>query len=257
MSHYDVCAREHTRLVAIGLVFYLLVLVPLSWWIQTYLWSSWLVVPLVAALAVPIHLSLRLAWETYRVRHDRLRALAQTKRAIQMRVQAIYAAVPPREKHQHFKSAYDLKGKTVADFERHMAIGMHHEIDEVYVTAFVREDTVVRVTASIGSAFRCRPADDPGRWREHAIRLRCTEIRQYHNHPTRSNRTSPSRPDIASAGSLRQLLGDQSQLLRNYIVYWNQIREWRILQYDEHGKFSLSHELDADVACVRPANGLT
>ena len=107
-------------------------------------------------------------------------------------MQRLMAAHPTRRKHDQFKVTFNIKGRTISDLEKVLAIGMHKERKEVYVTAFIRDGVAVRVTAAIGSARSCRGADDKNLWREHIQRLRCDEIRHYHNHPDYSNRTTPS-----------------------------------------------------------------
>lgn len=102
------------------------------------------------------------------------------------------------------------------------------EVKEVFVTAFMRNGVAVRVTASIGSAYRCSSADNPRRWPDHIRRLGWDEIRHYHNHPTMSNKTSPSETDYESYRKAKSLLGTHAPKLRSFIIYWNQIKEWRI-----------------------------
>ena len=53
----------------------------------------------------------------------------------------------------------------------------HRERREVFVTAFMRAGVAVRVTASIGSPYKCAAADNPARWAQHVDRLGCDQIR--------------------------------------------------------------------------------
>ena len=99
-------------------------------------------------------------------------------------------------------------------------------------------------TASIGSPFRCGPADDPSRWGTYIDRLSCDEIRQYHNHPVHNGRTAPSPEDFRSSRSLKSSLNRHADKLRSFIIYWNEIREWKVLEYDDDGKHWLIAEFD-------------
>ncbi|MGH7219210.1 MAG: hypothetical protein ACREI1_02620 [Nitrospiraceae bacterium] len=124
---------------------------------------------------------------------------------------------------------------------------MFRERREVFVTAFVRRGVAVRVTASIGSPFRCSAADNPARWKDHVERLGCDEIRQYHNHPVHNGSTRPSAADIKSSGTLKLLLGPHGSKLHSLIICWNGLREWKVFEYDEAGQHSLYFEFDAAV----------
>lgn len=159
-------------------------------------------------------------------------------------VQLIYEKYPSRQRGQQFKKACDLTGLGVEEFEKTLAVGMKREKKEVFVTAFVRNQKVVRVTASIGSDFSCRNADDLNLWKQHMERLGCDAIRQYHNHPEYNNSAKPSPGDIRTAKIIKSYLDGYSSKLRSFIIYWNQIDEWRILEYDEEGKCQLAYEFD-------------
>ncbi len=159
-------------------------------------------------------------------------------------INKIYKNHRPRNKGEQFKRAYDLIGKGIKDTEETLAVGMSRENREVFVTCFIKEEKVVRVTASIGSALRCLASDNPLKWKEHMARLDCDEIRQYHNHPDYKNRTCPSPMDHGTSGEIRQILGRYKSQFRSFIIYWNQIREWRILEYNEKEKSWLAYEFD-------------
>jgi hypothetical protein len=88
-----------------------------------------------------------------------------------------------KKRRPPFKDLYDLnRRQPVNVFEQKMIKGMFSEGKEVFVTAFCRGDEVLRVTANIGSKYRCRPADDYTNWGWKAQEMGGTEIRQYHNH---------------------------------------------------------------------------
>jgi hypothetical protein len=89
------------------------------------------------------------------------------------------------------------------DLKEALSVGMFRERREVFVTALVRVGVAVRVTASIGSPFRCSATDNPARWSQHAERLGCDEIRQYHNHPVHNGTTCPSSTDTKTSAYLK------------------------------------------------------
>jgi hypothetical protein len=124
---------------------------------------------------------------------------------------------------------------------------MYREQREVFVTAFMRRGVAVRVTASIGSPYCCSAADNPARWRDHIERLGCDEIRQYRNHPVHNGSTSPSPTDVKISESLKVLLGPHNAKLRSLIICWNSIREWKVFEYDEAGRYWIHFEFDAAV----------
>ena len=70
------------------------------------------------------------------------------------------------------------------------------------------------------------------------------EIRQYHNHPINNNHTRPSIVDHKTSESLKEILGKHKYKLRSFIIYWNEIREWRIMEYDEESKYRPQYEFD-------------
>ncbi|MGB8957951.1 MAG: hypothetical protein WCC00_02945 [Candidatus Aminicenantales bacterium] len=165
-------------------------------------------------------------------------------RQLKSSVQAIYDKYRERNKGERFKRTYELVGKRMDECEKRLAVGMSREQKEVFVVCFIKGEEVVRVTASIGSVSRCSASDNPMLWKQHIERLGCTEIRQYHNHPIDNNRTAPSLFDYKTALSMKQLLGKHGNKLRSFLIYWNQIDEWRIMEYDESGKYWLVYELD-------------
>lgn len=166
---------------------------------------------------------------------------------VRTRVAAIFDNYRERIKGEAFKRAYALVGKSTAQLEEALAVGMYREHREVFVTAFMRLGVAVRVTASIGSPYRCAAADNPARWAEHVDRLGCDEIRQYHNHPTHNGTTRPSPTDFRTSGSLRRLLGPHGPKLKSLIICWNTLREWRIFEHDDDRKDWLCCEFDAAV----------
>jgi hypothetical protein len=201
----------------------------------------------VVLVALPI--LLHHVWSGIIVRYAELvteaRQITDELRSLKQNVDGIYQRYPQRKKGEQFKRAYGLSGMTVADLEETLAVGMYFEEKEVFVTAFITNGIAVRVTASIGSTFRCSASDDPSRWRGHVTRLGCEEVRQYHNHPAHNNKTEPSQTDYRTCLKFRNLLQEHADKLRSFIVHWNEIREWRIIEYDESESFWLATAFDA------------
>lgn len=161
------------------------------------------------------------------------------------RIGLIFSGYRERGRGEAFKSAYALAGRPLHSLEEALAVGMFRERREVFVTAFMRDGVAVRVTAAIGTPWRCAAADDPGRWRDHAARLCCDEIRQYHNHPDHGGHTAPSRTDCRSAARIATLLGPDGPRLRSLIICWNGFREWKVFGYAADGRSWLESEFDA------------
>jgi hypothetical protein len=203
--------------------------------------GSLIILPLI------LHRVWRFAFPTYRAWSDRSMRVREEIVGLQKRIAAIFERYRERQKGELFKQAYDLTGRSVRDLEEALSVGMFRERCEVFVTAFIRHGVAVRVTASIGSPFRCSAADNPTKWKEHFERLGCDEIRQYHNHPVHNGNTRPSPTDVKASASLKALLGPYGPKLRSLIICWNAIREWKVFEYDESGRYSLHFEFDAAV----------
>ncbi|MBT3349903.1 MAG: hypothetical protein HOC91_17885 [Nitrospinaceae bacterium] len=193
------------------------------------------------------HYFWKLTSHTYRQWVERSNQIATEIARLRKRIGDIFDRYPARKKGEQFKKSYDLAGKSLSDLEETLAVGMHREGREVFVTAFMRKGIAVRVTASIGSLNRCSAADNPVRWKDHVYRLKCDEIRQYHNHPEYNGKTQPSTLDFKSAILIKPLLGQHATKLRSLIIYWNKIREWKILEYDGKGQYWNQSEFDAAV----------
>jgi hypothetical protein len=202
---------------------------------------------LAALIVLPLflHLLWRLTVPAYRVQSDRLSIVRAEIAGLKTRIAAVFDKYRERERGEHFKQVYGLSGRPVRELEEALSVGMFREQREVFVTAFMRDGVAVRVTASIGTPFRCRAADNPARWKDHVARLGCDEIRQYHNHPEHNGSTIPSKMDIRSSGTIRRLLGPHGSKLRSLIICWNDLREWKVFEYDENGRHALHFEFDA------------
>lgn len=193
------------------------------------------------------HGALLLVSRRYRAACQRASAIRAEVRTLEQALAARFGAFRRRRQGESFKKAYGLAGRDVPSLEEALAVGMYREGREVFVTAFVRRGVVVRATASIGSRYRCRPTDDPAKWRDHLDRLGCDEIRQYHNHPVHEGGTAPSAGDTRSSRQLKKLLGPHSHKLRSFIVFWNRPGEWRVIEYDDRGghwdhfEFDIAH----------------
>jgi hypothetical protein len=230
-----------TGLPAIGLVAIGVALVP---WPHLWVYGALVAVASTFVFAVAISIVLKTTSSAFRDRENEIAHLNARIHDLRNRVIQLCQQYPSRIKGQHFKTAYALNGRSVRDFEMAMAIGMKNEKKEVFVTAFVRQNEVVRVTASIGSPFRCSAADDPRKWPIHYRRLKCDDLRQYHNHPAFGNHTIPSPTDYRSNELLNTLLEPAGISMKAYIVYWNEIFEWRLLRYDENEGSKTEYEFD-------------
>ena len=197
------------------------------------------------AAAVILHFAWRSVFPTYARWSERTSQLLSELEEIRARMAAVFAKYPDRRKGQQFKKAYDLTGKTLRELEESLSVGMHREGREVFVTAFMRNDIAVRVTAAIGSPYRCSASDNPEHWSSHVDRHECDEVRQYHNHPDRNGTTSPSPTDFSTAESLRKILCFHSSKLRSFVICWNIIGEWKIIEYEPSGRSWLHSEFDA------------
>jgi hypothetical protein len=164
---------------------------------------------------------------------------------LRRRVSAIFDKYRERRKGERFKAAYELTGKSLSELEEALSVGMYRERREIFVTAFMRGHVAVRVTASIGSPYRCGAADNPARWAGHLERLGCDEIRQYHNHPVHTGKTSPSLTDVKTSRKLKSVLGPHGPKLRSLIICWNALREWKVFEYDGEHRHWLGYEFDA------------
>jgi hypothetical protein len=162
---------------------------------------------------------------------------------IREQVDSIFSKYRERMKGEQFKKAYYLSGKTLYDLEEALSVGMYREGREIFVTSFMRKGVAVRCTASIGSPYRCSPSDKPGKWKYHYERLGCDQIRQYHNHSVHKGKTQPSYQDYKMSNLLESSFSGIE--FRSFIIYWNAIREWKIIEYNGNRKYWLYFEYDA------------
>jgi hypothetical protein len=198
-------------------------------------------------LPLVLHHLWRFTIPTYRRWANRSSRIRGEIGDLRQRIATVFTGYRERRKGERFKQAYALTGRSVRALEEALSVGMYRERREVFVTAFMRGGVAVRVTASIGSPFRCAAADDPARWRAHVERLGCDEVRQYHNHPVHTGRTRPSRTDVRTAHALRGILGPHGAKLRSLIICWNGLREWKVFEHAGDGRHWLHFELDAGV----------
>jgi hypothetical protein len=174
---------------------------------------------------------------------DRAKIITCEIHSIQKQVDSIFSKYRERMKGERFKKAYHLSGKTLYELEEALSVGMYREQCEIFVTAFMRKGVTVRITASIGSRYRCSPADKLGNWEYHSERLGCDQIRQYHNHSVHNGKTQPSQMDYKTSKVLESVLNGIE--FRSFIIYWNAIREWKVIEYSGDGKSWLYFEYDA------------
>jgi hypothetical protein len=262
MSHYDILKTRLNKLQRINLIVTLvptifLIIIATKWAWGSYSFFLIYLLGLVVLLTLPLGVQfvIKHIFPRYRASLDELHKIQSEVSSLRRSVDAVYDKYRLRNKGEQFKRAYELGGKGIKDCEERLAVGMNREKKEIFVTCFIKAKEVVRVTASIGSVFRCSASDDPRRWKENIERLGCDEIRQYHNHPINNNRTIPSLIDHKTSLSLRQILGDHGNKLRSFIIYWNEIREWRLMEYDEKGKHWLIYEFDIAAKQKNPADG--
>jgi hypothetical protein len=224
----------------------------LAVWADTLFAGFVTAVAALIVLPVVLHGLLRLVFRPYRTWAQRAAHIRAEITVLGRRIAGIFETYRERRKGEQFKQAYDLAGRPLPALEEALSVGMFRERREVFVTAFMRDGVAVRVTASIGSPFRCAAGDDPARWAGHVERLGCDEIRQYHNHPAHSGVTHPSRTDVRTARTLATLLGSHGAKLRSLILCWNGAREWRVFEYDGAGRHWLHFEFDAAMERGRP-----
>ncbi len=174
---------------------------------------------------------------------DRANMITSEIHDIRRQVNSVFSKYRERIKGEQFKKAYCLSGKTLHDLEEALSVGMYREEREIFVTAFMRKGITVRVTASIGSKYRCSPADKLGKWKYHYKRLGCDQIRQYHNHSVHNGKTRPSYEDYKTSKLIESHLSGIE--FRSFIICWNAIREWKIIEYSGNGKSWLHFEYDA------------
>jgi hypothetical protein len=118
-----------------------------------------------------------------------------------------------------FKERYDLnRRQPIKEFEQKMVQGMKTEQKEIFVTAFCKNGEVLQVTASIGSKYRCSPADDYTNWGYKAQRIGATEIRQYHNHVLKGA-TGFSKQDKKTYPIYREHVKTFGVKIRFFLVY--------------------------------------
>ena len=201
-----------------------------------------LIIGVISYILAPVILSS--IFNKYKVARARIKDISKENELLHNKTKLLYGSVPKRFKGSHFKSHYGLAGRTLDEFEKILAIGMWHEKKEVFVTALCSNGKVLRVTATIGSAFSCRPSDNANAWFKNAIALNCDEIRQYHNHPINNNSTSPSMQDIRTSKLLEKYFKETSLPFRSFIIYWNKILEYKILEYSGGGEYKIVMAFD-------------
>ena len=119
-----------------------------------------------------------------------------------------------------FKTRYGLNVRqSIPEFEERMIVGMSHERNEVWVAAFCTESEVLRVTANVGSRYKCRATDNVQKWPMVARQLGATQIRQYHSHPAGLGCSMFSPQDRETFESLRSLCFRSRLQFRAYLVH--------------------------------------
>lgn len=125
-----------------------------------------------------------------------------------------------RNRRPPFKKLYDLdKHQPITEFERKMVRGMFAENREIFVTAFVTETHVLRVTATIGSKYSCRASDNINLWGVKAQKIGASKIKQYHNHPDVFGRSFPSNTDKKGHRNLKPFIERHDIEFQSLLVY--------------------------------------
>jgi hypothetical protein len=195
-------------------------------------------------LPLGIQFILKCIFQKFKALHKELNDIRSEINKLRRSIDALYSKYRIRNKGEQFKKAYDFQGKDIKSCEERLAVGMNREGKEIFVTCFIKSGKILRVTASIGSAFKCSASDNPRYWNGHIDRLSCDEIRQYHNHPINNNHTRPSILDHKTSKTIKEILGKHKDKLRSFIIYWNEIGEWRIMEYDDENKYWPQYEFD-------------
>ena len=139
-----------------------------------------------------------------------------------------------RKRRPPFKKLYDLdRVQPIEEFEKKMVKGMLKEGKEIFVTAFCNDTHVLKVTASIGSKYRCRPSDNCHNWGEKAIKLGSTQIRQYHNHPPVFGRSFISKADKESHKFFSSLVRPYGIKFRSFLVYPSRLGGAKIREFSQ------------------------
>jgi DNA repair protein RadC len=127
-----------------------------------------------------------------------------------------------------FKTYFKLtERQSIEEFESRMTNGMFTENKEVFVTAFANEKKVLRVTASIGSKYKCGASDTPSNWLTIARKINANYIYQYHNHPDGLFNGSPSKQDRVTHVYLSSMFDGTEVAFHSYLVYrnmWNSVK---------------------------------
>ena len=138
---------------------------------------------------------------------------------------------PRRESGERFKTLYLRKGMTIREAEDSISAGMHKVWNEVWVSIAFKNGVSVAYNANIGNSYSVGATHDFGIFRQRAATESADAIHHYHNHPTRDNFTLPSTPDYRVMSQLRNFF--RPIPLRSFIVYWNHVLEYRLLEYQD------------------------
>lgn len=137
-----------------------------------------------------------------------------------------------RPKHTQFMTYYGLsKQMPISEFELKMAAGMFCEGKEICVTAFCKSGMVERVSVTIGKSSYCSSSNDIAEWLCHAKKLRCDEIRLYHNHPNAILRKYASPTDLDMHKKIKSFFEGKNIPLRSFLIYANFFKGWQIKEY--------------------------
>jgi DNA repair protein RadC len=138
-----------------------------------------------------------------------------------------------KKRRPPFKKLYVLDHvQPINEFEEKMIKGMLSEKREIFVTAFVNNTHVLRVTATIGSKYRCNGSDNINLWGEKAVKIGATRIRQYHNHPDVFGRSFPSGTDKNTHRQLKPFIEQWGVKYQSLLIYRSWLGGVRIREYN-------------------------
>lgn len=157
-----------------------------------------------------------------------------------------YSQYPIFSTEDSFENLYQLNGKTIDEFEKAMVAGMWYCAREVFVAAFIKNGVVIRVSANVGDLVSCGPGEDVCTWVSLCKQMNCDYVRVYHNHPEFNNNTGSSEADRHFLATLESILDPKGIAIHAFIVYWNQVGEWKLMQFGSERYIATIKYFDAE-----------
>lgn len=145
---------------------------------------------------------------------------------------ATYGNTNKKNRKIPFKKKYELdRNQSIKEFEKKMIAGMFEVNKEIFVAAFIKDDEVLNVTATIGGKYSCRASDNVEMWGAKATKIGANKIFQYHNHPDIFGRSIPSSKDYDSHRNLFQDLKYYRIEFKSFLVYKSWSNKPKIEEY--------------------------